>query len=235
MANEVYLVTHDSLSNIVSARAASRVLDRALKTKGFSPETISPQQMQAILTGPVLKELQSILPSEGVKRTIQQITRALEIKTKTPLASTPLSVEADIESESVGNLVEEQSSIKAHLSSVRPPAVLKTNFSEEELEAFSLECAQLKHVTLVATIEVSSGKVLNSRGGGFDLEGLSRIANLSLKLLQRSGEIRSYHLEESKYHMFLLPLGDFVLTVIGSREINVGAVFAKFSGVKEGV
>jgi len=235
MANEVYLVTHDSLSNIVSSRAASRVLDRALKTKGYSPETISPQQMQAILTGPVLKELQSILPSEGVKRTIQQITRALEHKSKPVAVATESSDASEISETAVGNLVEEQNSIKAHLSAVRPPPVLKTSFNEEELEAISLEFAQLKHVTLVATIEAASGKVLNSRGGGFDLESLSRIANLSLKLLQRGGEIRSYHLEESKYHMFLLPLGDFVLTIIGSREINVGAVFAKFSGVKEGV
>lgn len=236
MANEVYLVTHDSLSNIVSARAASRVLDRALKTKGFSPETISKQQMQAILTGPVLKELQSILPSEGVKRTIQQITRSLESSVDAPITESSAAVESSPEpQEPLGNLIEEKSPIEARLSAVRPPPVLKTDFSEEELESLTIEFAQLEHVTLVATINSLDGKVLNSRGSGFDLESLSRLANMSLKLLQKNGQIRSYHLEESQHHLFLLPLGDFILTVIGARELNVGAIFAKFSGVKEGV
>ncbi len=233
MANEVYLITHDSLSNIVSARAATRVLEKALKHKGFTPETISQQQMRDILVGPVLKELQLILPSDGVKRTIQQITRLLESnkKAESKVEANPLDVESIEEPEQDFKLLND-----AEDAELKPLMEMRNkDVSPEELEALLIEFAQLEHIQTVLTADRKKGEVLSSRGSSFDLVSLSRLANMSLMLLERNGVVHSYHLEHSRYHLFLVPLAGFVMIIVGTAELNVGEVFAKLSALKEGV
>jgi hypothetical protein len=77
MANEVYLLTHSELSQVVSSRVATRFLDKALDAKGYSPDSVSSEEMREILQGPILRELRQILPKDGVERSIKQITRNL--------------------------------------------------------------------------------------------------------------------------------------------------------------
>jgi hypothetical protein len=88
---------------------------------------------------------------------------------------------------------------------------------------------------MVTIVRLATGEVVTSRGNGFDLTSLSRLASLSLKLLQKNGSIRSYHVEQGERHLFLLPLGEYMLIMVGARELNVGEVFARLTGVKEGV
>jgi hypothetical protein len=77
MANEVYLLTHDGLSQMVSSRVATRFLEKAMEAKGYSADTVSSEEMREILQGSILRELRQILPKDGVERSIKQITRSL--------------------------------------------------------------------------------------------------------------------------------------------------------------
>lgn len=251
MANEVYLITHDSLSNIVSARAATNVLEKALKHKGFTSETISQQQMRDILIGPVLKELQLILPSEGVKRTVKQITQLLESAKVQPLeiddssavSATPSSVESTPENgfqqidefyeEDLGDEKPANDLDQARLSPMG--SLARAELAAEELEAIVVKFAQLEHIQLVLTAKRQNGEVLSARGNGFDLDSLSRLANMSLTLLERNGVVKSYHLEHSRYHLFLVPLGSMVMIIIATAELNVGEIYTKLSALKEGI
>ncbi len=244
MANEVYLVTHDSLSNIISARAASRVLDKALKGSGLTQETVNHQQMHNVLVGPVLKELQQILPSEGVKRTIQHTTQLLSASSAdTTITETDLELPSEDTEQSFSllNSTEVDAPVEPKLKpnpllsqkADRKPSSEKTTFESEELEQILLEFAQLEHVQTVATVKQANGEVLSSRGSGFDLTSLSRLANMSLSLLGRHGKLRSYHLEQAEHHLFLVPLGAFVMIIVGASAMNVGEVFSMISSVKE--
>ncbi|MCA9837843.1 MAG: hypothetical protein KC422_13075 [Trueperaceae bacterium] len=234
MANEVYLITHDSLSNIVSARAATRVLEKALKHKGFSPETVSQQQMRDILVGPVLKELQLILPSDGVKRTIKQITKLLDASKVANPDKTEDSLSEPEEFKLLNDDVEDK--LEEPEAELKPlMEAPKKEIGAEELEALLLDFAQLEHIQTVLTVDRKNGEVISSRGSNFDLGSLSRLANMSLMLLEKNGTVHSYHLEHSRYHLFLVPVAGFVMIIVGTAELNVGEIFAKLSAFKEGL
>lgn len=78
MPNEVYEHTRERLADIVSARAAQRVLDDAMRHRGYSPDSISSSEMKRMLMGPVLRGLEAILPRDGLKRNLREVGNALE-------------------------------------------------------------------------------------------------------------------------------------------------------------
>lgn len=71
--------TRERLADIVSAKAAQRVLDDAMNRRGLSPDSISPNQMKHMLLGPVLRDLESILPRAGLKRNLHEILATMEL------------------------------------------------------------------------------------------------------------------------------------------------------------
>ena len=106
--------------------------------------------------------------------------------------------------------------------------------SDEVLDETILQFAQLEHVRMVAAL-LENGKVASSRGDGFDLETLSRLGTLGLKLLSRSGELRSYYLAFKEGQLFFFPLQGYTLCIIGTTELNLGLVFATLQKLKEDV
>ena len=255
MANEVYLITHDNLSNIVSARAASRVLDKALKSKGHTISTVTKEQMHEVLVGPVFKELELILPSDGVKRTIQHITRILaeeasDESTKRSQDATPFEQsnlipveQSPEESDNLDSLISDlpvdeanptvtQTQAPFQLLENKAPTAIKVDFSLEDVEAGLLAFAQLEHIQTVLSVKTENGEVVSSRGSGFDLSSLSRLANMSLKLLEHRGAVRSYHLDHRRHHLFLIPLGQYLMIVVGANQLNVGEVFSKVTTMR---
>lgn len=78
MPNRVYTHAHEGLATMVSARAATRVLQDTLRDRGTTPDTVSAEQMHDLLLGPVLKEFEQILPREGLKRNLSGLAKELE-------------------------------------------------------------------------------------------------------------------------------------------------------------
>jgi hypothetical protein len=76
--NEVYRQTRQRLADLVSTKAAERVLDDAMRRRGYTEDSISSRQMSRMLKGPVLQELESILPRAGLKHKLREIGLDLE-------------------------------------------------------------------------------------------------------------------------------------------------------------
>jgi hypothetical protein len=104
----------------------------------------------------------------------------------------------------------------------------------ETLARMLVKFAQLEHVKVVAAMR-PNGDISMARGTGFDLDALSRIGSLGLKLLSRGRTIRSYYLSNSRYQLFMFPLASHTLIVVGSSEVNVGEVFNTLSHLEEEV
>lgn len=325
MANEVYLLTHDGLSQMVSARAATRFLDKALEAKGFSPDSVSSEDMREILQGPILRELRQILPKDGVERSIKQISRSLRKQAEKvaeamlavanapasgglsaspsnlPSVSGDVLLTDDSDEESSPEQVMDYSAAEADLGivshtspledsqafdtgeveaalehalsspsyeaatlvpekidsalenlsdasgvSARAPLVeaapaqnkvQRTEYSPEELAQMLVKFAQLENVKVVAAVK-PNGEISMARGSGFDVDALSRLGSLGIKLLSRERTIRSYYLSQSRYQLFLFPLYNNrtihqTLIVVGSSEVNVGDVFSVRSHLEE--
>lgn len=310
MPNEIYLRTHDGLSAMVSSRAASRVLDGALRALGVSAETITAEQMSKLLHGSIRRELEGILPPDGLRRNLEDLTTVL--RDLTPAAARPrgaqgkrASVRAafEIEDDAVpSDLIRDSGEVEPDaLREVYPtaedapaasaaPFELEEDESDElvaphgtvtserlraaaaapqaqqapagvavaepeddldaahlggllatddtrvhelaELERGVLAFAQLEHVRLVAALR-EDGSVAVSRGTGIDLDDLSRLGVMGLKLLQRSGQLRSFYLGHTNGQLFLFPFGRDVLAVVGGPDLNLGGVFAALVALKE--
>lgn len=108
----------------------------------------------------------------------------------------------------------------------------KQTLNEGQLESIVMRFAQVEHAKLIAAVR-ENGTIVTSRGAGVDLNSLARFGLMGLRLLERSGELRSYYLAHSQGQLFLFCFGKDTVIMLGSRDINVGTVFATLSSVKE--
>jgi hypothetical protein len=306
--NEVYRQTRDRLAGLVSARAAKRVLDNAMRRRGYSSDSISPHQMKGMLMGPVLTDLEAILPRAGLQRNLREVGRALDAlhaPTEAPrpsaAPSTPVppargaapssvarsfqlevdedrprrrpagfvpapdlprpgtaptaqgaaqvvEVEADEVELVVRPVVGEQPD-EGRAGDVAPPSPLAgmlvgqvedppapappaDPLPAETLKGAVLRFAKIESVQQVAALR-SNGSVVEARGRAVDLDSLGLLISSSLGLLRRHGAIRSYYLQHSRGQLFLFPVGQDTLIVVGRTNLNLGAVFTALAALEE--
>lgn len=78
VANDIYQKTHDGLAQMVSARAATRMLESGLQQRGLTADNIAEREMRRLLLGPIFRELEHILPRAGLKRNLQVLAASLK-------------------------------------------------------------------------------------------------------------------------------------------------------------
>jgi len=89
--NEVYVSTRDALATLVSERAATRMLDAALRRSSLSADTLDAGAVRKLLLGPVQRELEGILPRTGLRRTLRRLARQVaDASPVTHAAPTPV-------------------------------------------------------------------------------------------------------------------------------------------------
>ncbi len=306
VANKVYATTHHGLTQLVSGRVASQVLDNALRGASCSAETVNVQEMGRVLKGPVLRDLAMILPRAGLELSLKKLFKTLQtLSDETgqvkPQEKPPAALPADgavsglstldaptpeVSSQDVSSsdapvlgltagrrpTPEPYAHVGPSALSVAEPRVEAPVAGAQVLEAgvlgaevlgaevlgagvleagvlevtappappslgpaarddLLLAFAQLEHVEMVAAFE--GGGVTAVRGSGFEVEALSRLGTLGLRLLGRSGELRTFYVAHSRGQLFLFPFGEVTLMLIGSSELNLGVVFATLHKFKE--
>jgi hypothetical protein len=77
MATPVFQLTVQSLSNVVSGRAAETMLLSALRDLKFSPDTVTARDMQRVLSGPLERRLTQIMPGTATLDNLRAISRRL--------------------------------------------------------------------------------------------------------------------------------------------------------------
>ena len=353
MANQVYEVTHSGLAAVMSAKAATLILRKAIESEGHDSSRISGSEMRDVLMGSIYQELKGILPKDGVERTLKQIIKTLKKQAKAakealaeeeslseatdseapdletlnaeaihsdPVYSAPTdSAPADSDpvhehiifatqevftsiDSSLNSLATDTNPHEADLPLIQsnvllldedleqnddlepstfdslnfdnslnfepvpvalpvvepvpiqavipmafiprvivPQAVgpvpqkerpVSRTYSQQELEQFMMHFAQVEHIKIVALVQ-NNGVIKESRGSGFDLAAISRIGSMGLKLLSRQRTIHSFYLSHQKGQLFLFPLADHTLIVVGNSEVNVGEVFSTLSILEE--
>jgi hypothetical protein len=218
MPNEVYLRAYHGLTSLVSAKAATRLLNATLRSRRHSPESVDGELMSRLLLGPILRELESILPQDGLRHHLGRLAQQLRRLHTAPSAE----AEALPLPEAVVYFDKPTPTLPAAL-----PAA-----SEAALERFVLAFAHLDHVRQVAVLR-QGGEVILARGEGVDLATLARLGLLGLKLLSRRGRLHTYYLAHSRGQLFLFSLGVDTIVVVGAPELTIGAVLATYARLKE--
>ena len=106
MANQIYDVTHEGLSTVISAKAATHVLRKAIESQGHDSKSITGSEMRDVLMGPVYQELTTIMPKDGVERTLKQIIKNLKKQVKAARASKEKSEELETYQQEISVLSE---------------------------------------------------------------------------------------------------------------------------------
>jgi hypothetical protein len=180
LANSVYLHTHQGLAAMVSDRAASRMLDAALRDSGSDQSLVTAEQMSALLLGPVLEELVSILPRQGLELNLETLAASLLIGSM------------DLEEDSViprNPTLQLTPAVPRRKPRRNPTVITGVNTRPvripaddlHRLERGLLSLAAIDHVTLVAAVR-SDGTVHHARGEG-NVELLARFGMLALRML----------------------------------------------------
>lgn len=86
MPNAVYTKSLEVLSRSISELAADTLLKSALRERQLSPDEVSAEQMQRVLTGPLLHQLGLAITPERAQRDLQQLS--LELARDHPRAPT---------------------------------------------------------------------------------------------------------------------------------------------------
>lgn len=312
MPNEVYRETRERLAGLVSARAAKRVLDNAMRRRGYSSDSISSHQMKGMLMGPVLEDLEAILPRAGLQRNLREVGRALdalhaptdaprpnatpapaitpippsrgasrgavspsfeletnddrprrrpagfvpapELPRPEPPVATAVAVPAKVEPDEVepdevelgvSPVVDDAAEpsvpapavpavgrLVAELPEPPPAPPLADPLPADTLKGAVLRFAKIESVQQVAALR-ADGAVVEARGRAVDLESLGLLIASSLGLLRRHGPIRSYYLQHTQGQLFLFPVGQDTLIVVGRTNLNLGAVFTALAALEE--
>lgn len=213
---------------LVSAAAAGRVLDKSLADAGVMPSSVRARQMRALLLGPILDELELILPRAGLERTLEVLAESLgDERPAAPLSRepvTPVSVP--------GSAQVARSRTARIVSGVRTELTRARVNPEAQLQAAVLRLAAIDHVSQVAAVR-SSGETVFSRGAG-DVQAMARLGRLALSLLLRSGPLRMFYMTTGSSSLLLFPWGSDALLLAGAAELNVGAVVTTFKDLTEG-
>ena len=217
--NPVYQKTLTGLSALVSGAAAARVLDNALSDAGVTAARVRPVQMRALLTGPVLDELDRILPRSGLLRNLEALAGTLEPAGSQPVAAALNPVARTAHSWPAS----------AEVARVRTEITRNTASSRERLEAAVLKLAAIDNVTLVAAIR-QSGQTEFSRGAG-DVAAIARVGMLALSLLTKSGSLKMFFVALEESTLLLFPWGSDAVLLTGKPNLNVGAVVTAFNDI----
>lgn len=226
LANAVYAMTLQGLSNLVSERAAGRVLDLALRQSSTGSDTVSAEQMSGLLLGPILREFVSILPRQGLEVNLETLAATLLIHSAT--RSTPELAAP----RAAPQFARRRNATVVTGVNTRPPA--RAHNSPARIDSALLAFARIDRVTLVAAIQ-PDGTLHSARGEG-NTVALARFGMLALQMLERRGALHSYYLEHESGPLFLFPFNGDALLVTGTNELNIGTVFTTFSeltGIKE--
>ncbi|PTA67603.1 roadblock/LC7 domain-containing protein [Deinococcus arcticus] len=78
MTNAVYTMIVRALSGVVSDRAAETMLRSVLREQGLAAETVTAQDMQKVLSGPLLARLSTVLPPARARKELLNLSGQLE-------------------------------------------------------------------------------------------------------------------------------------------------------------
>lgn len=254
MPNELFVRTRAGLAAMVSSRAADRILASALKVRGQNPDDVDGLQMQKALLGPVLHELEGVLPPEGLRRNLKLLAKSVlaeeasesdqpegeeseGVNSADPTDPTSHPADAsaatsDADEPTAPTPASIGPSLEADLPAPEVGSVAANlrELPREDLERHAALFAQIEHVQLVAAIRADRS-VAVALGDALDPAVLARVGRLALALFGKGGRVKSVHLGHSAGELFLFPVGLDLLVVLGGSELNLGAVTTAFTAL----
>ncbi len=242
MPTPVYTLVINALSSSVSARAADTMLKAALRDVQMSPDNVTAQEMQTVLSGPLLRRLASVLPQAQASRDLRALSR--QVTEQHPRALTlfsdpdgPLHWDSlDEESHELGagaglradDFEYDDPDFSAFQGEQRQYDLNSPSGQEELLS----DLARQPGVQGVVICD-QAGRILRSRANKGEKALSSIVAATVMLFRNRSLKILCADLGEVKVCM--RPLGAHCVAVLAGEQVNIGRVITELQGLREAV
>ena len=255
MPTPVYTLVINALSGSVSERAADTMLKAALRDAHASPENVTAQEMQAVLSGPLLRRLAGVLPQAQASRDLLSLSR--RIAEQHPRALTLfLDPEGPLHWDSLGDEGTDDDLNGAAQGRDGPGSAALSlgaddfeyddpDFSafEGEQRQYDLSSPEGQEALLTdlarqpgvqgVVICTRGGQVLRSRANKGEKALSSIVAATVLLFRQRSLKILCADLGQVKVCM--RPLGEYCVAVLAGEQVNIGRVITELQQLREAV
>lgn len=218
LANAVYERTRSALTGLLPGRAATSVLDRALRRHRSSADEVSGEQMARVLLQGVYRELRGVVPDPGLRRTLRKLARDARAWSLPGRGATPSEVRA---------------------GPVRPGPAVAVAAAEErrpagapDVDGFATSLAALDGVHGVGVFD-AAGRPLEVRGALPDAAGLGGLVAAGAALVEREGALRSVAIETPGGRLVAIPFPPRWIALVGTVDVNLGAVYAALAALEE--
>ncbi|PNY81324.1 roadblock/LC7 domain-containing protein [Deinococcus koreensis] len=238
MTNAVYSMTVRALSRVVSERAAESMLRTTLRDQQLGAETVTAQDVQRLIAGPLLQRLSTVLPVTQARQELLGLSRQLEAQyPKAPTLFTHLGPSASWEEHSdatatswdglsLGEDDFEFDDPDFALSVGGRAYDLETPLGQEELLQ---DLGRLSGVQGVMVCR-ASGEVLRVRAIR-EAAGLGSVIAASALLFQNRA-LRLMSAELGGRTVCVRPLGAHCVAVVVNSQSNVGRLLVELQQLK---
>ena len=186
-------------------RAATRLLDRIVRSEGLEPDAVDGERMASLVLGPVYRELRHSVPKATLRRELKRLARSLHDRTATPPRPLPA-------------------------TEAREPAPLRRLPDDPGVVLMAL--AVLDGVDGAAVFD-AVGRPLDRRGEVPDADAFGRVLAAGGSLLARHGDVRSVAVANDDGVLLAVPVSERWVAVRGSADMNLGAIYAALTALEE--
>lgn len=235
MANLVYERTRSALAGLLPRRAATNVLDRALRRHRRSPDEVDGEQMARVLLSGVYRELRGVLPDPGLRRTLRRLARETRAAAATGRGATPSEVRAGPEKvrpKVAAAPIAPPTAALAQADAAAAPSAGGDGRSLAALESVAARLAALDGVHGVGLYD-AAGRALGVRGALPDAAALGRMVAAGAALLETTDQLRTVAVDTPRGRLVALPVRPRWLALTGTTDLNLGAVYAALATLEE--
>lgn len=240
MSNSVYNLIAQALTGSVSDRAAETMLQASLKESGLSPDDISPEEMQRVLSGPLMTRLSAVLPANRARAELLTLSRELEKQyPKAPTLFTD-----------VGSFAAWDDTLISPMSPWNDAPDLTADDFEFDDPEFSAALATrtfklsedrgqeelIQHLGRMQGVQGvmvcrSNGEVLRVKAMR-DAKGLSAVIAATALLFQKRN-LKLMSADLGGQTICMRPLGLYCVAVIAGSQVNIGRLLAELQQIGE--
>ena len=218
VANAVYERTRSALTGLLPRRAATSVLDRALRRHRRNADEVSGEQMAHVLLQGVYRELRGVVPDPGLRRTLRKLARDVRGWSLPRRGATPSEVRA--------GPVREPPTLLVPISAAPPRS------EPIDVDALAANLAALDGVHGVGLFE-ASGRPVDVRGALPDAAELGGMVAAGATLVARQEALRSVTIDTPHGRLVAIPVQPRWLALTGTVDVTLGAVYAALAALEE--
>lgn len=226
MPNEIYRTTHAGLAGLVSPRAATRLLDRALRRAGLDAERLEAIDAQRLLRGRLRRDLEAILPAHGLRRQLARLDRHVTRLGRTAGAEAPAN-EARDTTDDAAPVAPTEAPPRTGIAARPAPARWPRRHGRDVLRAVA------ERPAVRGVIRLHEDGVRDARGRDVDSARAAEAVTAATRRLARHGTVRSLLVHTSAGHVCAHALTDGMLVVHGQERLNLGAIFVNALQLEE--